>query len=100
MRDGKPPQPLSQTSFHLDYLTSSFPCHGHSRTLFIFVRSACAIPDPDNEELIITGGWDTMTKATVYNEDGWQRDLPSFSEGRRHHACSSFLNKEKKVIIS
>ena len=62
-----------------------------------YFRSACAIPDPDNEEVIITGGWETMTKASVYNEDGWQRDLPSFSEGRRHHACSSFLSSGKRV---
>ena len=64
---------------------------------FIFNRYACAIPDEDNEELIITGGYDTMTTVSVYNETGWQRDLAPLNQGRGYHACVSYVNGGKKV---
>ena len=51
---------------------------------------ACAIPDPDNEEVIITGGSYTMTTVSVYSEAGHQRDLADLRQGRSMHACSSF----------
>ena len=53
-------------------------------------RAACAISDPDNEVviitgdmimmmmmiiMIITGGWHTMTTVSVYSEAGHQGDL-------------------------
>ena len=63
----------------------------------IFDRWACAIPDPDNEEVIITGGEDTMTTVSVYNETGWQRDLAPLNQGREDHACGSYVNGGKKV---
>ena len=64
---------------------------------FIFNRYACAIPDEDNEELIITGGYDTMTTVSVYNEAGWQRDLAPLNPGRQRHACGSYVNGGKRV---
>ena len=45
-----------------------------------------AIPDNDNEELIITGGLDTLKTVSVYNEAGYQRDLTELNQGRRQHA--------------
>ncbi len=64
---------------------------------FIFDRWACAIPDQDEEEVIITGGFDIMTTVSVYNEAGWQRDLASLNQGRYRHACGSYVNGGKKV---
>ena len=65
---------------------------------FIFDRAACGINDADNEELIITGGYDPLTTAvSVYNDDGWQRDLAPLNQGRRNHACGSYVNGGKKV---
>ena len=63
-------------------------------------RFACSIPDPDKEEVIITGGEFTMNIVSVYSEAGWQRDLAQLTEGRHVHACSSFTHAGEKVQIS
>ena len=65
---------------------------------FISDRSACSIPDPDQEEVIITGGVYTMTTVSVYSEDGWQRDLAEMTQGKYYHACSSFTHAGEKVV--
>ena len=66
--------------------------------LFISNRWSCAIPDPDNEEVIITGGgYPARSIVSVYSEAGWQRDLASFKQERYHHACGSYVNGGKKV---
>ena len=64
---------------------------------YISDRQACSIPDPDNEEVIITGGEYTMTKVSVYSEAGWQRDLANMTLGRFDHSCSSFTHEGEKV---
>ena len=70
-------------------------------TIFISGRFACAIPDPDNEEqLIITGGKDTLKTVSVYKEEaGWQRDLTPLNQGRYAHACGSYVHGGKKVAV-
>ena len=65
---------------------------------FISDREACAIPDPDNEEVIITGGFYTMTRVSVYNKAGHQRDLANLNTGRGSHACTSFIYQNTKVV--
>ena len=60
-------------------------------------REACAIPDPDNGEIIITGGMDHRELVSVYNEAGWQRDLTQLNQGRKLHACGSYFNGGEKV---
>ena len=42
---------------------------------FIFDRDGCAIPDPDNEEVIITGGEQGKRTVAVYSKAGHQRYL-------------------------
>ena len=64
---------------------------------FISNRRACAIADPQNEEVIVTGGHYTLTKVSIYNKNGHQRDLPDLSKGRAEHACSSFIYNQMKV---
>ena len=63
--------------------------------------SACGIPDPENKEIIITGGVYTRTKVSVYNEAGHQRDLADLKQGRFwYHTCTMFVgNGGKKVKI-
>ena len=41
-----------------------------------------AIPDSDNEEVIITGGAVTKTTVSVYNKTGHQSDLANLKQGR------------------
>ena len=67
---------------------------------------SCAIPDPDNDEVIITGGVDDnlttgtlYTRVSVYNEQGWSRDLAPLATGRRFHACTSYTLGGKKVNL-
>ena len=62
-------------------------------------RYACAIPDPDNKEVIMTGGKFTKTRVSVYNKAGHQRDLANLRQGRYDHACTGFIYEEKKVIL-
>ena len=64
---------------------------------FNFNRRACAIADPENEEVIVTGGHYTLKKVSIYNKNGHQRDLPDLSKGRDEHACSSFIYDQTKV---
>lgn len=58
---------------------------------------ACAIPDPENNELILTGGWGQGGKVRVYGESGWKRDMPSLNQGRFGHGCTSFIQNGKRV---
>ena len=62
-------------------------------------RFACAIPDPVNEEVIITGGLDTRTRVSVYSKAGHQRDLADLREGRESHACSGFIYEQTRVKL-
>ena len=66
---------------------------------FISDSNVCAIPDPDNEEVIITGGRYTKTTVSVYNKMGHQRDMASLNTGRRLHACTSFIYENTKVYL-
>ena len=66
--------------------------------MLIYDRRACAIPDPDNEEVIITGGWDTWSTVSVYNTEGHQRDLADLREGRSFHACSMFYGSNVNKV--
>ncbi len=66
---------------------------------FVSDRFACAIPDPNKKEVIVTGGSYTMSIVSVYTEAGWQGDLKQLTQGRVGHACSSFTQAGEKVII-
>ena len=65
----------------------------------ILSSAGCAIEDPDTDTVIITGGTNSNiyyngTIVSVYNEHGWQRDLPNLNQQRIYHACSSYLSNE------
>ena len=69
-------------------------------SIIISSYRSCAIPDYENEEIIITGGYgalEIMTQVSAYNEAGWQRDLTPLNQGRHQHACGSYVNGGKKV---
>ena len=58
---------------------------------------ACAIPDPDTDTVVVTGGDYPGAKVYVYSVQGWQEDLPSLNIGRYDHACTSYMTGEKRV---
>ena len=72
----------------------------------MFDSAACAIPDSENDEVIITGGIEitsrgihAVARVSVYTNAGHNRDLADMRKGRGGHACSSFISNGKRVII-
>ena len=67
----------------------------------IYCRQACAIPDQENEEVIISGGTDKDVRqiVSVYSEAGWQKDLAPMNVGRALHACGFYVSGGKKVVF-
>ena len=67
-----------------------------------FDRYSCAIPDPDKEEVILTGGamvdgYKPNSTVSVYSEAGWQRNLAPLNQARQYHACGSYVKGVEKV---
>ena len=67
-------------------------------------RSSCAIPDPDTNTVIITGGGgfpynrdENYTLVSRYNKDGWLADLPPLNIGRYQHSCTSYVARGERV---
>lgn len=60
---------------------------------------ACAIPDPDTETLVITGGRDSMNTVAVYSDKGWQKDLMPLNIGRCNHACASYTSGGRRMFL-
>ena len=59
-------------------------------------RAACGIPLVTMSKYIVTGGWagSTLERVTQYSVTGEATELPELITGRKHHACSSFINNE------
>ena len=45
-----------------------------------------------SEEVIVTGGSETLALVTVYNEQGFVTELPNLNIGRSEHGCGHFVN--------
>ena len=54
--------------------------------------------DPIEEMLFVTGGFE-MNTVSMYTAEGWQLDLPDLVEGRKKHACTSFLSGDTRVCL-
>ena len=59
-------------------------------------RHACSIEL--KEIVILTGGYYTQSKVTVYNNEGWVADWPELKTGRYTHGCGHFVNTDNKVV--
>ena len=66
--------------------------------LYICFSRACAIPVPQQGEVIIVGGFPALKTVSVYSEAGWQLDLTPLNQGRRLHACGSFRNRGGEMV--
>ena len=72
----------------------------HQQT-FLFkynYRYACSIPLDD--EVVLTGGNGGKKRVSLYNDDGWVRDMPSLKTGRIDHGCSSFWTEGEQVRLA
>ena len=56
-------------------------------------RKACAIEDPWDNSLILTGG-SSSTRVTKYFQNETFKDLPTLNLAREEHACGIFLNTD------
>ena len=65
-------------------------CHLHS--------DACAIPE--SETVVITGGRDTETTVSRYDDTKWMEDLPPLNIGRYLHACAGYTLGGRKVRLN
>ena len=63
----------------------------------VYFSAACAIPDPNTDTVVVTGGINTMITVAVYSVQGWQEDLSSLNIGRYYHACTSYMSGGKRV---
>ena len=68
-------------------------------TVFIY-RNSCAIPDPDTETVVITGGRYYRNRVSVYSVQGWQDDLPDLITGRYYHACAGYMSGGRRVRLN
>ena len=48
--------------------------------------------------VILTGGKNSKTKVTVYNNEGFVADWPELKTGRYEHGCGHFVNTDNKVV--
>jgi len=72
--------------------------HGFDLTIPIY--AACAIPDPDTDTLIITGGDpENETSTSLYNEDGFIESFGTLNHGRAHHGCTSYVTHNKRIFM-
>ena len=62
----------------------------------VIIRYACSIEL--EEVVILTGGADTKSLVTVYNNAGFVEDLPSLNTGRSLHGCGHFVNTDNQVV--
>ena len=72
---------------------------GYMSCYCVYYRGACAIEDPDNQKVIITGGGWTRTTVSIYGLQGWLEDLQPLNTGRYWHACSSYLSGMTRVSV-
>jgi len=60
---------------------------------------ACSIQFED--QVILTGGLETRNIVSVYNDDGWVRDLAPLKTGRYWHACGHYTSdNDLKYIVA
>ena len=37
---------------------------------------------------------------SIYNENGWIKELPSLDIGRSNHGCGHFINTDNKMVLT
>ena len=73
-----------------------YNCNKHRLATKHHPRAACGIELA--EVLVVTGGMETQSRVSAYNEDGFLADLPSLGQGRYNHACGHFVNTDNKMV--
>ena len=61
-----------------------------------YLSYACSIQL--EETVVITGGYNTTRRVSVYSFDGWVEDLPDLLTGRSDHGCGHYINNDDKMV--
>ena len=55
--------------------------------------------------VILTGGYwlgngqtDASSIVSIYDQNGWRKDLPSLQQERKNHGCGSYNNDENNIV--
>ena len=62
----------------------------------MYFSFACSIEFED--KVIVTGGFFTEKTVSVYDIEGWVKDLPSLQRGRYNHGCGHYVNDKNKIV--
>ena len=68
----------------------------HQIPSIVYFSWACGIEFDD--QLIVTGGYYTLTRVDVYTINGWSSELPQLITGRYHHGCGQYINSDDKMV--
>ena len=70
---------------------------------YLCFSGACPIELEDR--VILTGGYivqngspDIRAIVSIYDENGWRRDLPSLQQKRNSHGCGSYINDDNNIV--
>ena len=90
-------QPQASLSIMIPCKCKKFPGDFNILTSANFFKShACAIEE--TETVTITGGSESKTSVTRYQEDGSSTSLPDMKNGRFRHACGHFTNSANSIV--
>ena len=90
-------QPQASPSIMIPCKCKKFPGDFNILTSANFFKSlACAIEE--TETVTITGGSESKTSVTRYQQDGTSTSLPDMKNGRFRHACGHFTNSANSIV--
>ena len=65
----------------------------------LYFSGACSIELED--KVILTGGvidGDDSLTVSIYDRNGWLRDLPNLQSARRDHGCGHYVDNRNRVV--
>ena len=65
----------------------------------LYFSGACSIELED--KVILTGGvidGDDSLTVSIYDRNGWLRDLPNLQSIRRDHGCGHYVDNRNRVV--
>ena len=48
--------------------------------------------------MVVTGGYYTNKTVSVYDIEGWVKDLPDLNNPRYGHGCGQYVKANKKIV--
>ena len=71
--------------------------------MYVNFSGTCSIELRDM--VILTGGYwlgdgqtDASSIVSIYDQNGWRKDLPSLQQERKNHGCGSYNDDENNIV--